>query len=183
MKPFLARLRRDVSGVAMAEFAMVTPILFILAIGLIEAGRMILLTQKLQSGSFILADLAARDKTLSEEQLDNIFLALNNIIEPFQFDDAGTAIVTSIAGDSTGDPIIRWQRQGAGTLTEASRIGVTGGVATLPDEISLADDETLIIAEVFFAYEPFIAIASSETVMRRVAYFKPRLGSLHTLAP
>ena len=35
----------------------------------------------------------------------------------------------------------------------------------------------------FFAYEPFIAIASSETVMRRVAYFKPRLGSLHTLAP
>ena len=104
MKPFLARLRRDVSGVAMAEFAMVTPILFILAIGLIEAGRMILLTQKLQSGSFILADLAARDKTLSEEQLDNIFLALNNIIEPFQFDDAGTAIVTSIAGDFDRGP-------------------------------------------------------------------------------
>ena len=69
MRKFLTRLLQDRSGVSMAEFALIVPVLFVLAIGVIEAGRLILLTQKLQSGSFILADLAARDKTLSEEQL------------------------------------------------------------------------------------------------------------------
>ena len=167
----------------MAEFALIVPVLFVLAVGVIEAGRLILLTQKLQSGSFILADLAARDKTLSEEQLDNIFLALNNIIEPFEFDDAGTAFVTSIAGQAGGDPIIRWQRQGAGLLAETSRVGVDGGAAALPDELTLTDDETLIVAEVFFEYEPFIRIATTGQVLRRVAYFKPRLGTLTTLSP
>lgn len=66
-------LWRDRRGVSALEFALVAPFLVLLAAGTIEFGRMMLLTQKLQNASFLFADLAARDKTLSEGKLDDIF--------------------------------------------------------------------------------------------------------------
>ena len=53
MRKLFKRLLQDRSGVSMAEFALIIPVLFVLAIGVIEAGRLILLTQKLQSGSSV----------------------------------------------------------------------------------------------------------------------------------
>ena len=103
--------------------------------GTIEYSRLILLTQKLQSSSFILADLTARDRTLTVAQLDNIFLALDNIIQPFPFASDGRAIVTSVGYSAvTKKPIVNWQRTGAGTLVAKSEVGEAGKAATLPAE-------------------------------------------------
>ena len=72
----------DGRGFSAAEFALVLPILVLFSVGTVEYSRLILLTQKLQSGAFILADLTARDKTLSTAQLGNIFLAIDQVIAP-----------------------------------------------------------------------------------------------------
>ena len=143
MKKLLSKLRRDQSGVAMMEFALALPLLVTLGVGAMEFGRLILLNQKLQNGAFILADLAARDKTLSEVQLGNIFLAINNIIQPFEFDTSGSAIVTSVLIDGEGDPKISRQRIGAGSLESTSEIGDTvGGDADIPDAMTLATGDS-----------------------------------------
>ena len=132
MRGLLTRLRRDTRGIAASEFALILPILVMFSAGTIEYSRLILLTQKLQSGSFILADLTARDRTLSEEQLENIFLAIDNIIQPFEFDAQGMAIVSSVGVDASDDLVVNWQRTGPGALAATSEIGSEGDEATLP---------------------------------------------------
>ena len=179
-----ARLRRDVRGIAASEFALILPILVLFSAGTIEYSRLILLTQKLQSGSFILADLTARDKTLSTTQLDNIFLALDNIIQPFPFDVDGKAIVTSIGYDATAKkPVVNWQRTGAGSLSATSEVGEAGKTATLPSDLTIASGETIISAEVYYQFEPLFGLGIAPRTIRKVAYYKPRLGSLDTLLP
>jgi Flp pilus assembly protein TadG len=184
MRRLLTRLWHDASAIAASEFALILPVLVMISAGTIEYSRLILLTQKLQSGSFILADLTARDRTLSEEQLDNIFLALKNIMQPFEFDAEGRAIVTSIGyNTATAKPVVNWQRAGSGTLEAESQIGDEGGNATLPPDLSLAAGETIISSEVYYTFEPLFGIGMEPRTIRRVAYYKPRLGTLDVLLP
>jgi Flp pilus assembly protein TadG len=179
----LHRIWRDIRGVSALEFALVLPILSALIAGTIEYGRMILLSQKLQNGTFILADLAARDKTLSEEQLDSIFLAIDNIIQPFEFDVSGTAIVSGVEIDDDGDPVIQWQRSGVDGLGETSRIGDVGDEAVLPAVLTFTAGETLIVSEVFYDFIPIFGMTTGQQTLYKIAYVKPRLGTLTTLAP
>lgn len=179
----LRRLRRDERGFSAAEFALVLPILALLGVGTVEYSRLILLTQKLQSGSFLLADLTARDRTLSTDQLANIFLAIDQVIRPFPIAAAGTAIVTSVGVDADGDPEVKWQCVGAGALDAASGIGDGAGAgADLPDDLAISKGEIVIAAEVVYAYEPLFGIGPAARVIRRTAFFKPRLGDLSTIA-
>lgn len=183
MRQLIGRLFGDRQGIAASEFALILPILVLFSGGTIEYSRLILLTQKLQSGSFILADLAARDKTLSEDQLDNIFLAIDQIIQPFDFVADGKAFVTSIGVDSSNSVVVNWQRDGEGALVATSEVGSEGGSATLPDDLGIVEGETIIAAEVFYSFTPLFGIGLSPRVIHRVSYFKPRLGTLDTLEP
>ena len=183
MQGLITRLWRDRRGVAASEFALMLPILVMFGAGTIEYSRLILLTQKLQSGSFILADLTARDRTLSEDQLDNIFLAIDNVIQPFEFAANGRAIVTSIGVDADDDPVVKWQRSGSGTLVATSSLGAPGAKAALPTGLDIKAGETIIAAEVYFEFKPIFGIGLAPRVIRREAYYKPRLGTLDTLLP
>ncbi len=183
MRRFITRFIGDRRGIAATEFALILPVLLMFSAGTIEYSRLILLTQKLQSGSFILADLTARDKTLSEDQLENIFLAIDNIIQPFDFAADGKAIVTSVGVNASNNAVVNWQRDGSGTLTATSEIGSEGGSATLPDDLDIKQGETVIAAEVFYDFTPIFGIGLAPRVIHRVAYFKPRLGTLDTVLP
>lgn len=184
LKALLSRLLRDRSGLSAIEFAMMMPIFLVLLTGMVDFGRLILISQKLQSGTFILADLAARDETLSEAQIIDIFLALGNVVEPFDLSTRGRGYVTSVTGGPVGsDPQISWQRAGAGTLAATSQIGVEGGVAAIPPDLPLADGENLIVTEVYYDYDPIFGMSFGADVLRRVAYYRPRLGALTTVSP
>ncbi len=183
MRRLVARLSHDRRGIAAMEFALILPMLLMFSVGTIEYSRLILLTQKLQSGSFILADLTARDKTLSEDQLANIFLAIDNIIQPFDFAGDGKAFVTSIGVDASNNTVVNWQRNGSGSLIASSQIGSVADGATLPDDLDIAQGETVIAAEVFYSFQPLFGIGVAPRVIRKVAFYKPRLGTLDTLEP
>ncbi len=183
MRHLIRRLLGDRRGIAASEFALILPILVLFSAGTIEYSRLILLTQKLQSGSFILADLAARDRTLSEEQLENIFLAIDQIIQPFDFAADGRAFVTSVGVNNANSVVVNWQRNGQGALVATSEVGSAGGPANLPDDLDIAKGETVIAAEVFYSFTPLFGIGLSPRVIHRVSYYKPRLGTLDTLGP
>lgn len=174
-------LWRETRGVTAMEFAFILPVLLTLVFATTEFGRLLMLSQKLQNGTFIVADLAARDESLSATQLDNMFLAFNNLIQPFEFGSVGNAIVSSVTSDPAGDPVINWQRSGAGTLGQESTLGATGEDANLPDALTLAPGETLIVAEVHYVYEPIFDISGAGQMLSKYAYVRPRLGTLETL--
>lgn len=181
MRALLSRLRRDEDGLSAIEMALILPILVLLSAGTIEYSRLLLLSQKLQSAAFNLADLTARDKELTGEGMTNIFLAIDQVVRPFDFSDSGRAIVTSIGADEDDDPIINWQCDGAGMFAAGSLIGSGDGEeAAVPGGIGLREGETLIAAEIFYDFTPLFGIGLPRQTLRRIAIFKPRLGELST---
>lgn len=175
-------LLRDKRGVSALEFAFFLPLLMVILVGVAEFGRLFLATQKVQNGAFILADLAARDKTLREGDLANMFRAIDQVVAPFPFDARGRAYVSAVGVNAAGTPVVLWQRSGAGTAALASGLGAVGAQAALPGGLTLAAGETILVAEVVYDYAPLVA-GQFEQEIRRTAYHRPRLGTLDVVLP
>ena len=183
MRPLLTRLWRDARGIAATEFALILPILVLFSAGTIEYSRLILLDP--EAAERLVhprrphrprqdADRGPARQHLPRHRQRRAALHLRH---------DGKAIVTSIGVDAAKKPIVNWQRAGAGTLAATSAIGSAGGTATLPADLTIASGETIISAEVYFSFQPLFGIGLAPQVIRRVAYYKPRLGSLDTLLP
>lgn len=183
MRQKLRDLWQERRGVVALEFALVLPMLVLLLTGGVEFGRMLLLSQKLQNGAFILADLAAREEHLSDAKLTAIFPAISSLMEPFEFDTNAVAIVSGVQGIGDGDAEVNWQRSGGGTLAHASAVGVPGGEAAIPEALVLADKETVVVAEIFYEFQPLFELVLDPMTVHKVAYLKPRLGVLDALEP
>jgi Flp pilus assembly protein TadG len=176
-----AGLWRDRRGLAAVEFALVLPILLLFALGVTEVGRFALLGLKLQHAADTLADLASRDATLSAAALESMFGAVPHIVQPFDMAGQGVAIVSGVGTDNGGSPAVFWQSRGAGGLAAASAIGATGGRATLPADLIVRDGDTVIVAEIHFRYRGWLMRIIPDTTLRRVAFYRPRLGTLRSL--
>ena len=65
-------------------------------------------------------------------------------------------------------------------LVKASAIGTTGGVPSLPNGLTLNDNDNVIISEVYYNFTPMFlnfGLLHANTVYR-VAMYKPRLSQL-----
>lgn len=177
----LARLRAflgtDQSGVAAVEFALVLPVMLLFSLGIAEVGRFALLTLKLQHAATTMADLASRDDEIGDASVPPLFGAMAHVVQPFDLADQGVVILSAVIADGGDPPSVCRQWRGAGGLGETSRIGSQAGAATLPDDLSLRADESVIVAEVMFRYQPWLLGLVPETLLRRVAFFRPRLAT------
>jgi Flp pilus assembly protein TadG len=174
-------LWRDRRGVAAVEFALVLPVLLLFALGAVEASRFALLGLKLQHAAETIADLASRPPTLSAAELDSLLASARPIVQPFDIGQDGVVTVSAVGADNGGPAIVVWQRQGGGGLAATSGIGAVGGGATLPADLVVRDGDTVIVAEVHFHYRGWLLQILPEARLRRVAFYRPRLGALRSL--
>ncbi len=179
----IARFGAERRGSIFVELALALSFLTTLTVGGVETARYVLLVQKIERVVSTSADLASSGLTISSGDLDQIFAASREIAVPFDLSANGTVIVSSVSVTGNNPPRIDWQRAGGGNLSVGSAIGQPGGVATLPNGFTIRDGEEVIVAEVYYAFEPFLApdlIAPSQ--LYRVAFFRPRLAPLTALA-
>lgn len=175
------RFGQDRRGATLVEFAFVVPILTFITLASIEIGRYALLNQKLSNAATSLAELAARDGSISIAQLDSMFAIVPNLTEPYNFTNDGVAIVSAIIAPVDDAPEVAWQRSGGGTLVASSNIGTPGGSATIPSDLPTRAGDTIIAAEVVFDFHPLFNILLSEKTMRKATYVRPRIGTLDTI--
>ena len=179
---WLRRLIADRRGMMLVELAIAVPFVAALALGAAEVGRYLLLNQKLESATAQLADIFTREETLSVAQLDGLFAAVGNIVTPFEFATRGVAIIAAVGIENEGDdPLVFWQASGAGGLAVASEIGAENGPATLPAGLTTRPEQTLVIAELYYDYEPILQGLIPGTRLRKTAFYRPRLGLLDSL--
>tara|TARA_R110002126_G_scaffold10533_21_gene48490 strand:+ start:7517 stop:8086 length:570 start_codon:yes stop_codon:yes gene_type:complete len=177
--------RDDRSGASLIELGFAMPVLLMLLLGGVEIARYVLLHQKLDRVSSSIADLVSQAELVSVADLQNIFDAAQFVAKPFDLPALGTVIVSSITNPLGGAGTkVNWQQSGAGNIPATSQVGAPGGAATLPAGFVLADGQTIIMAEVFFDYEPWILgdFTSANQIYHR-ALFRPRYGGLTTLSP
>jgi Flp pilus assembly protein TadG len=170
------------AGNIAVEFALTLPVLMLLMLGSAEMARFVILHQKIDRVAVTMSDLVARAETISESELVDIFIAADQVAEPFDLLNLGIVIVSAVTNDDGTGPTVAWQRSGAGTASHDSQIGTEGNPATLTADFEVREGETAIIAEVFYDFEPFLSelIVEPQTLYRR-AHHRPRLGTLEEI--
>jgi Flp pilus assembly protein TadG len=180
LRGLLVRLSNDRSGSLLAEVAIALSVVTVLTLSGVEVARYAMLHQKMERVAASIADLVAQSETLNESDLANIFAAAGHVARPFDIGANGSVIVSSIGASNANPPVVYWQRSGAGPLTAVSRFGTPGGGATgLPNGFAFANGETVIAAEVFFRYTPWVLpnlVDASQ--LYHSAFFRPRFGAL-----
>lgn len=178
LKTLARRARRlDDRGMPLIEFVLVLPILILLGVGAIEVGTYALLNSKVQSAVANVANLATRGPELSQADVDDIFEAVHSSLAPFDVGISSAFVVTSVESDGNGGAFVAWQRGGAGSLTAASRVGASEAAAVLPDDLSV-EAATVIIVEGFYSYQERGLGIVPDSLVYKVAYFRPRFGAL-----
>ena len=186
--PFTSLLSymRSRSGLAYLEFAVTLPFLLALMLGAVEVTRYVLITQKVEKTSMTISDLVAQSTTIKTSDLDNIFLAGPQVMEPYSFNKNGYIIVTSVtqtgAETPANQPIVQWQYAGGGSMVETTHIGAAGAKAVLPAGFTLNDKDNIIITEVFYQFTPLLnTMIYKNMLLYRMSVFRPRLGALNAL--
>lgn len=139
-------------GVALVEFAVAVPLFVTLLIGMVETTNYVFSFNKAEQAASTLANIIARNK-VTEGQLDDLLVAVNPLMEPFDFSEDGNGVFVSAFGvdSDTEEPEILWTRTyrtpGSGITPEQ-----------LANKITLDPerDETVITVQVFYKFTPMM---------------------------
>jgi Flp pilus assembly protein TadG len=176
------RFVSDRRAIAVTEFALMLPILMMLFYGMVEITRYILIVQKTEKLAHTVADITAQMATARAVELDQVFAASSDIMNPFAMDTNGRILISSLyreQGQASGR--VNWRYEGGGTLIAASRLGAINTVPTMPGGFTFDERENLIAGEVIYRFTPLLSDDFfGETTVYRVAFYKPRLGALLT---
>jgi Flp pilus assembly protein TadG len=181
----LRRFAKGEQGVTAIEFALVLPVVLLIMLGSFEVPRYVLLYQKISRTSAGVSDLVAQaDEPLTGNQMQDIFLAANTMMQPYDVVANGKIIVTSINNPNGGGVALTWQKDNGGknggkpAVDSQSRITVAG----LANDLKPAANEELLTAEVFFQYAPvFPTLIYNGSQLYSVSYTRPRNHNLMTL--
>lgn len=173
---FLKRILPNQHGMALVEFAICLPFLFLMFAGAIDVTRMVLLHQKVDKVAFTIGDLVTQLE--AENGICNYIRTLDDevaadIIRPFPYKPQQyKLIVTSVLGTQAAwDPsgpvrdMIEWQYvSNGGPGGTASYVGNSPGgyqrVANLPASISgLPQNERIIVTEAWYFFEPILPMS------------------------
>lgn len=126
------RFLNQCSGVALIEFAMVFPVMFLLLFGGIEISRLILIQQKLEKAGYVMADIVTQYKPATKTPVtgeisvqalnDEVFPQLARMMGTYSAPNDQAAIITSVRvkGAQAGRTLtIDWQIAQAGPGLEA----------------------------------------------------------------
>jgi len=202
---FMGRLRKlklDIAGLALIEFAYTLPIFVGFGLVGIEFANVVLARQKTERIAATIADQVASNQVPpNERQIRDMFEAVELIAAPFDFNDNGNVIVTAVVGvrDPDDDEIqnkVAWQRCRVKDSFE-SRFGeqwtgddvAEGPEIELPNDIELRQNQMVILTEVFFPYEEIVSaeLVSSflpeGAIFEERAMYRTRGGPLMSITP
>jgi len=174
---------RQQNGGMLIEFAFALPILVTLTLGTVNTAIFILLHQRMDRASSSVADLVSQPENVTQAHVELSFDAAEHLFgDLFDMASKGHAIVTSVRGGTTADPPPRINFQihmDCNASAHSSQVGSTAdSEATLPNGLTLQPGESVIVAEIFFEYEPmFFGDLIEGGTQYHVAVRRPRLGS------
>lgn len=140
-----SRALSDARGQAVAEFAVVLPLVLLIFLGLVELGNALGVSSTLARASREGASIAFRGSSL-----DTVAIAVMRVGEEIDLAERGGTVVSRIEMRDDGPRIIR--QLATEGFTGASRLGEEGeGAAQLAD-MGLEDGSTHYVVEVFYRY-------------------------------
>lgn len=168
-KPNLHDLFKCDDGLAAVEAALVFPVLLALLMGTFDLGNAILANTKTIRASMVVADLVTRERTISNDELDEAIEAGRLALEPLNTDSYGVDII-SVEFDENAESSINW-RETRDMIAETS---------PLDDVTDLAEaDSGVVIVYVRYLYKPFFGeFITGDISMKEVAFARGRKSAV-----
>jgi len=144
--------RLGTSGQAVAEFALVLPLLLFLFLGMVEVGNALTVAHTLSKLSREGANIASRGTSL-----DTVLTVVASAGRDIHLELRGGSVVSRIEVRRDG-PMVLAQVASAGYETQ-SRLGVVGASPVSFASYGLERGTTHYVVEVFYRYEPITPFA------------------------
>jgi len=170
-------------GNILSEFALIAPVAILLFSGIYEISNYILLNNKVIRAAGVVGDMISR-QNITRPILTAYLNTASDVLQPFDFNTNGSIVASQVQNVGlTTDPAkmtISWQQSVNGA---SSKLGLPGQFpANLPGNITVIQDQTMIVTEVYYSYKPLIfANFFPPTILYRASVFAPRTGSMNTL--
>ena len=174
---------RQERGGILIEFAFALPVLVTLILGTVNTAMYILLHQRMDRAASSISDLVAQPENITHAEVKLAYDAAEHLFgKVFDLKTNGHAIVTSVRGGTTDDPPSRINFQihkECDSSTYSSTVGSKEDEeATLPEGLDLQPGESVIVAEVYYEWEPmFFGDLIEAGTQYHVAFRRPRLGA------
>jgi hypothetical protein len=182
IRRLIRRIGRDSRGIAAVELALVAPLLIGLLCGTVEVTRLVRSHFEAAQMAATVADVIARYETVTDASIQGIFGASSTVMGADDFTSKGRVVLSSVTKAGANDaPVVSWQCLGGGKLAATSSVGRVGGAAQLPADMAIDGGDNVIVAEVFYRYQPiFSLLPIAERTIQKTSVFRPRLGALTT---
>lgn len=167
IRSWLARFKRDASGVSALEFALIAPVLIAMYLGSAELTMAISADRKVTSATMAVADLVTQDDLITDAELNDIYAAGDAIIFPND-PTSLTFRITSVRMDIDGEIFVDWSEgRGVDPHTTDSLPDLPGGL--------LAPMNSIVMVETTYPYVgPFPDESGPLMTLSDTAYLRPR---------
>jgi len=164
-----AALRRNNSGLAAIEFAMIIPLMAMLLVGTNEFAAGVAVDRKVTLMARTLSDLTSQNTSVDDDKLTNFFNASKAIMTPYSATPVQGTITELFINPSTLKARVQWSK---GTEAHAP-----GDIIEIPEALKVGDTY-LIYSEVKYKYQPSVAwfIKSTGITLTDFSYTRPRQG-------
>ena len=185
LRSLIARLRHDREGVAAVEFAMITPIVFMLFMGCLEYGQALTVDRRTAQAASAAADLVARAPStgLTTADVDGLLLIANQLMAPYDTQPLTVNVISVIAtGPNNALQIaVDWSRDSHGGTPYAHN----AAYPSLPANLLLSNGSSVVVGEAKYHYSPFVVhyFVQAAFDMKETFYLKPRNTACVSLLP
>lgn len=167
-KTLLGRFALSTAGLSAVEFALVAPLMITTYFGIAEVGNYILAARKVASVAATAADLVAQDTQIDDDEITDIFGALNVILRPFNTEDA-QIVISSVVADEDGVTTVEWSDA---LHTDPVPVGTA---VTLPQADMIAPFQGIIMTRITFTYTTgYGQFLNNGATVTDTFYMKPR---------
>ncbi len=185
----LRSLKSDQKGIALIEFALAAPVLAALLLACTDLAVYLVAHQRVSRAAYTMSNLMTQmDQGLTESQVNDMMLALDQVSQPFNIGQDGVATITAIVGEGVdGSPpnaySVAWQRC-YGPNPSSSNYGSDGAVVAagdIPSNTIVTTSQILVITEVEYDFVPIVGFLPLDGEISYEAYFRPRRGTIENI--
>lgn len=171
-------------GSVTVEFALTLPLFIMVMGGIYDIASFGMLSSKVTRIASVIGDNVSR-QDITRDQLIAIMNTADEMARPYDFvEGSGEVIVSQITNvgetNQSSNMSISWQQSLGGGSSEH---GIPGGAPVdLPGDISVINDQSMILTEVSYVYRPvFIESILGVRTIRETSIFAPRSSKMDVL--
>lgn len=176
----LARLYRrflaSTRGIAAVEFGIMLPVLVLMFLASIDAGRAIAIYMKVRAATYALDAITNQYTTIEAADMQAILGATSVILQPYSSSPV-QVVITQVAISGNGTATVNWS-----TSLNASALAV-GEAVTVPSSFA-TPNSYVILGQVSYTYTPlFIYFIKNAITLSDSLFVTPRSSTCVIYAP